>query len=86
MAKRFVYFYLMKPAPDRVREVVPLHVKYWQASRVNGYLGGPFTDRTGGLILFETASLENATAVVEADPFVAHGLIATKWLKEWLPE
>jgi uncharacterized protein YciI len=46
-------------------------------------VGGPFADRTGGLISFEASSLPEATALIEQDPFVREDLIEQRWLKEW---
>lgn len=86
MLKRFVFFYFMKNEPDRIREIVPSHINYWKTSKLEKYLGGPFADRTGGLISFESSSLDKATEVVKKDPFFAHDLIETKWIKEWMPE
>jgi len=86
MAKRFVFFYFMRNRPDRIREIVPSHIDYWKTSRLEKYLGGPFADRTGGLISFETTSLDKAPEIVEKDPFVTHDLIDMKWIKEWMPE
>lgn len=84
--KRFVYFYFNRNEPDKVRQVVPAHVQYWQAANLNGYIGGPFGDRTGGLISFLASNLEEATNIVQQDPFVLEGLIEQKWIKEWLLE
>ena len=81
MAKRFVCFYFMKNKPDIIREIVPSHINCWEISKLGNYLGGPFTDWTGGLISFEAASHDNATEIVEKDPFLAHDLIETKWIK-----
>jgi hypothetical protein len=86
MAARFVYVYFMKPLPKRVRDAVPLHVKYWHSPGLPGYQGGPFGDRTGGLITFEATDLAAATALVDCDPFLTHDLIENRWVKEWLPE
>ncbi len=86
MAGRFAFVYFMKRMPDRIREVVPLHIDYWKTRRLQGYRGGPFADRTGGLITFEAASLESATKLVDDDPFVVHDLLETKWVKEWSAE
>ncbi len=86
MPKRFVYFYFMKNEPDRIQEIVLSHINYWKTSKLESYLGGPFADRTGGLISFESSSLEKTTEIVEKDPFVSHDLIETKWIKEWMPE
>ncbi|MBI4672062.1 MAG: hypothetical protein HY741_10410 [Chloroflexi bacterium] len=84
--KRFAYFYFNRGAPDEIRQVVPAHVKYWKTVSASEYRGGPFADRTGGLIIFSASNLDEATAIVEQDPFALEGLLEQKWLKEWLPE
>jgi hypothetical protein len=33
-------------------------------------VGGPFADRSGGLITFDADSLEQAAGIIAADPFV----------------
>jgi uncharacterized protein len=80
---RFVYFYLMRDAPERVREVAPRHAAYWRGLGLPAYLGGPFKDRTGGLITFEAGSSAHAEALVADDPFLREGLLAHHWVKEW---
>jgi uncharacterized protein YciI len=47
-------------------------------------MGGPFADRTGGLITFAAASLEDAQDIIMHDPFVREQLIEQRWIKEWL--
>jgi uncharacterized protein YciI len=86
VSPRFAYFYLMKDDPDRVRAVVPRHVAHWQSLGLTGYLGGPFADRTGGLITFETHDSSRASDAVDTDPFIQQGLLDACWLKEWVPE
>ena len=85
-SKRFVYFYFNRHEPERIRQVVVAHVAYWRTAHLNGYLGGPFGDRTGGLISFLAHSLQEATDIILQDPFIAEDLIAEKWIKEWGPE
>ncbi|NCO65662.1 MAG: hypothetical protein COW32_05875 [Candidatus Aquicultor secundus] len=80
------FFYFMKNDPDKIREVVPAHIAYWKNNNFEKYIGGPFADRSGGLISFEAMGLADATAIIEKDPFIVHGLIAEKWIKEWMPE
>lgn len=82
---RFLYFYLMKDGatPDRVRGVAPDHAAYWHALGLRDYLGGPFADRSGGLISFEIASAEEAERLVADDPFVREDLLERRWVKEW---
>ena len=84
--KRFLYFYFNRNEPEKLRQVVPAHVHYWQDANPRGYMGGPFADRTGGLISFVASSLEEAEAIILQDPFVLEDLIDQKWIKEWSPE
>jgi len=84
--KRFVYFYLNRNEPEKIQQVVPGHVEYWKTSNLEGYLGGPFSDRTGGLISFAASSIQEAKEFILGDPFVVEDLIAEKWIKEWILE
>lgn len=63
--------------------VAPRHAAYWRGRLLRGYRGGPFADRSGGLIMFEVESAEEATRLVASDPFVTERLIAMSWLKQW---
>jgi uncharacterized protein YciI len=65
---RFAFFYLMKDEADRVHLAVPNHVSHWRELHLAGYLGGPFEDRTGGLITFEADDAGHAERAVETDP------------------
>jgi uncharacterized protein YciI len=80
---RIVYFYLMRHAPDRVRAVAPEHAAYWRGLGLRDYLGGPFADRSGGLITFQTGSLNEAGQLIADDPFVREDLLERRWVKEW---
>jgi len=82
----FAYFYLMKADPDRVRLVAPRHAAYWRQLGLARYTGGPFADRTGGLITFDAGDAAAAERAVRGDPFILAGLIDVKWLKRWTPE
>jgi len=84
--KRFVYFYFNRDEPEKIREIVPIHVEYWKTANVKEYRGGPFGDRTGGLITFTAASFQEAAEIISQDPFVMEDLIAQKWIKEWILE
>ena len=83
---RFLYFYFNRTESEKIKQVVPAHVQYWKSVNVKDYMGGPFADRTGGLISFVASSLEEATAIIHQDPFVLSDLIDQKWIKEWIPE
>lgn len=84
---RFLYIYFMRKAsPDRVRATAQTHVAYWRELALHDYLGGPFADRSGGLITFAAESAGDAERLVADDPFLRGGLIARHWVKEWLAE
>jgi uncharacterized protein len=83
---RFVHVYSMRDEPDRVRATAPEHAAYWRELALPGYLGGPFADRSGGLITFEAASLEEAERIVEADPFVREALLDSSLVRHWMSE
>lgn len=46
-------------------------------------LSGPYTDDTGALIIYEAASLEEAQAFLEADPYRKAGVLADARIREW---
>ena len=73
--KRFGYFYFNRRDPIRIGEAVAAHVSYWQTANPQGYMGGPFADRQGGLISFVASSLEEATQIILQDPFIVEDLI-----------
>jgi uncharacterized protein YciI len=83
MAKRFIFFYTMGADPARIRDTAAAHVAYWADAALSNYAGGPFADRSGGLITFDADDLAQAAAMVEGDPFLAEGLLRDHWLKEW---
>lgn len=86
MEKQFVYFYFVKDEPAKIKGAVPRHISYWHSLKLEGYLGGPFADRTGGLIVFQVKDRGQAEKIISRDPFVTHNLIDKKWLKEWVAE
>jgi uncharacterized protein YciI len=81
---RFIFFYTMTDDAERVRDTVPAHVAYWREARLEDYQGGPFADRSGGLITFTAAGREEAAEMVERDPFLMAGVIGQRWVKEWI--
>lgn len=84
--QRFVYFYFNRNEPEKIRQVVPAHIEYWKTANIQGYMGGPFADRTGGLISFVASNAEEAAEVIQNDPFVMENVIDQKWIKEWVLE
>ena len=84
--RRFIYFYLNRNEPEKIREVVPAHVQYWKTAGLKNYSGGPFSDHSGGLISYAAQNLEDAREIMLRDPFIQEDLIDQKWIKEWMPE
>ena len=86
MAARYAYFYFMRGDGDRIGAVAPEHAAHWHSLELEDYLGGPFEDRTGGLITFRAVDDAQAERAVAADPFVREGLLVSHWLKSWSAE
>ena len=68
------------------RDAAPQHAAFWRGLDARGYIGGPFADRSGGLITFEVDSNEEAERLIAADPFVQQDLLEASWMKEWSTE
>ena len=85
-AMRWAYIYFMNDDRERVAAVAAEHAAYWRALELREYLGGPFGDRSGGLISFETDSHDAAAQLVVRDPFVGEGLVERSCLKQWKVE
>jgi uncharacterized protein len=83
---RISYLYFMSDAHERIRAVAPDHAEYWRSRRLGGYLGGPFADRSGGLITFDAVTDEEVERLIDDDPFVRNGLIRASWTKRWIVE
>ena len=86
MKARYIFFYLLKDKPNKIQDTFMDHINYWMNSGVEEFAGGPFADRTGGLITFVTSSLEEASKVIMQDPFIKIKVIDKKWIKEWVVE
>lgn len=80
---RFAFFYFMRSEPEKIRKNVAAHMAYWKGLALPDYLGGPFADRSGGLISFSAGNAEEADSLVRNDPFITTDLVAQLWLKEW---
>ncbi len=87
MTKQYVFFYMMKEDMKKdvneIKENVQEHIKYWKSNKLENYSGGPFSDRSGGMILFDTDSINTAEKLAMNDPFVINEMIEIKWIKEW---
>lgn len=63
---------------------LPAHLAYLRELKQRGHLvlSGPFGDRTGGIVLIQAETDEDARAIAQADPLVSSGVDAYE-LHEW---
>jgi len=61
------------------------HVAYLKKLKADGALvaAGPYDDRTGGVILYETEDRAAAEALVADDPYTQLDVTKDRWLREW---
>lgn len=66
------------------KEILQAHLDYVNELLEQGVIiaKGPFTDKSGGLIIYNTGSLENTKEYVKSDPVVKHGAREVE-IKEW---
>lgn len=81
MSKRFVYIFFLKDEPERMHDISPRHVEFWKQFSSSRFLGGVFSDFSGGLITFEAANMAEARALIINDPFFSEGMIEKNGLK-----
>ena len=80
----FVYWLTIMVDRATYEPHLPDHLRYLASLHEAGalVLSGPFTDRTGGMIVVRAESLDAARAIAEADPLVASGVDRYD-LREW---
>ena len=60
------------------------HIKYWKGLDLASYKNGPFTDKSGGLIIFSAVDKKEAEDVVSTDPLLTEKAVVDYWIKEWI--
>jgi uncharacterized protein YciI len=63
----------------------PAHREYLNEMVAQGKLlmAGPFTDESGGLIIFEAADENEVGEIMANDPFTTGGVFATTEIRPW---
>ena len=84
MEKFFVFCYFMDFEPARLKTLIPAQIEYWQKNAPANLTGGPFKDRSGGMLSFSATDLDTAMEICKGDPFVKDGLVKEYWVREWL--
>jgi uncharacterized protein len=79
----YAAFLHMKDA-EKNAEVLPRHIAYLEDMEARGkvFARGPFTDGTGGLVVYIAETYEEALEIAEADPHIVEGVRRLE-LKEW---
>ncbi len=70
--------------PEKNKEVLPRHIEYLDKLDSEGkvFARGPFTDGSGGLVVYIANSFEEASILAENDPHVVEKVRRLE-LKEW---
>ena len=70
---------------EKIAEVRPIHREYLTGLKEQGKLfaSGPFEDDSGALIIYEADSIEEAQALLDADPFRDAGVFQSWTMKPW---
>lgn len=71
--------------PFRDQDGVMKHVAYFGQLDDSGkiFLGGPFTDNTGGMVILKAVTAEEAAKIAQEDPTVQSGLLSAK-VSPWM--
>lgn len=85
MSKTFIIIYTIQVDRATYEPYLPKHLEYLQQLNQQGHLllSGPFADRTGGMVLIQANSWDEAEAIARADPFVSSGVDSYQ-LREWI--
>jgi uncharacterized protein YciI len=72
---------------DKIQAIRPVHRQYLASLKERGQLAaaGPFTDDSGALIVYETATREEAEKLLQGDPFHQNGIFLQYQLRPWNP-
>lgn len=84
MQKHYVYFYFTDSNNIHIKDIIRKHIEYWKDQKPENYQGGPFSDRSGGMISFTAENFETAQNLALGDPFVTEKVVKKSWLKEWV--
>lgn len=87
-----LYIVIYRPGPTWIagkpmhQQKLGPHVRYVQGLLAEGRLvaGGPFTDGDGGMAIYRAANLDEAKAMLAADPAITSGVFAAD-MRPWNP-
>ena len=73
------------PDKAKIDEFRPPHREYLRELIAKGklVLAGPFTDNSGGLIVYDVAAESEIEGIIKADPFFKCGVFQTWNIRPW---
>jgi hypothetical protein len=82
-----IFAVIIEYGPDKAKidEFRPPHREYLRQLIAQGklVLAGPFTDNSGGLIVYEVPSEDEIEGIIKADPFYKAGVFQTWKIRPW---
>jgi uncharacterized protein YciI len=81
---RYFAAFLKMKDPTKSQDLRPQHLEFLRQREQEGevFARGRFEDGAGGLVIYVSASLEEASRIAESDPYVAGGARSLE-LHEW---
>ena len=82
---KMLYVAILKTIdPVKDAEILEEHIEYLNKHIANGniFVKGPFTDKSGGIVVFDVETMEEAKELMDNDPIVIHNT-RTYELKQW---
>jgi len=73
------------PDKTKISQFRPPHREYLMGLRKAGKaaMAGPFTDDSGGLLIYEAESKEEVEQMIRADPFGQGGVFVSWTIRPW---
>jgi len=73
------------PDKAKIAQLRPLHREYLMNLRKAGkaVMAGPFTDDSGGLLIYEADSKDEVEQMIQADPFGQGGVFVSWTIRPW---
>ena len=83
---KFIHYVAYTDDKEKIAAHAPDHQRYMKSLLDAGRLslGGPFADGSGGLIIYDVATKEDAEALRDQDPFAISGVFVRSEIKPWL--
>lgn len=87
----YAFLYEYDPSSPKIAEHRPRHREFCAELKNDGILigSGPFIDGNGGALLIislpESATIDDAQALMDKDPFYSEGAISKRTVHTWNP-